>query len=171
MKAELKVKLLQHLNQKKQDEGFTLIEMLVVIIIIGILAAVALPSFLSQSAKSRQSEAKTNVGALNRAQQTYYFEKLTFTETISDLGLGISNTNSYSYSATAAGVGGITNGVVNKATSLKSDLKAYAGGVFKSTTDQTTQAILCEANAAREGDVANNPTNASTCGDNTTRMQ
>lgn len=169
MKAELKVKLLQYLNQKKQDEGFTLIEMLVVIIIIGILSAIAMPSFLSQSAKSRQSEAKINVGALNRAQQAYYFEKLTFTETINDLSLGISNSNSYSYSA--VGVGGITNGVVNKATSLQPDLKAYAGSVFKSTTDQTTQVILCEANSARIGDVANYPTDASTCGDSTTPIQ
>lgn len=169
MKAELKAKFLQHLNQKKQDEGFTLIELLVTIIIIGILSAIAMPSFLSQSAKAHQSEAKTNVGALNRAQQAYFFEKLTFTETINDLSLGISNTNSYSYSA--ANVGGITNGVVNKATSLKPDLKAYAGGVFKSTTNETTQAILCEANAAGSGDVANNPTNASTCGDSTTRLQ
>jgi len=143
MKTELKVKLLQHLNQKKKSEGFTLIELLVVIIIIGILSAIALPSFLNQAAKARQSEARTNIGALNRAQQSYYLENQSFTETMGNLGIGITDSDNYEYTLSPAT--DLNNGVGNLATSKKPDLKGYSGGVFK-TASQTTLAVLCEAN-------------------------
>jgi len=61
-------------NQLGNDKGFTLIELLVVILIIGILAAIAIPAFLSQTSKANDSAAKTQVGTLQTTMQAYASE-------------------------------------------------------------------------------------------------
>ena len=59
------------LSKLRSKKGFTLIELMIVVAIIGILAAIAIPNFLKFQAKSKQSEAKTNLGAIFTGQISY----------------------------------------------------------------------------------------------------
>ncbi len=56
------------------EAGFTLIELLVVILIIGILSAIAIPAFLSQKTKANDAGAKSQIGTLQTAMETYSTE-------------------------------------------------------------------------------------------------
>jgi type IV pilus assembly protein PilA len=66
------------LSMLKGKKGFTLIELMIVVAIIGILAAIAIPNFLKFQAKSKQSEAKSNLGAIYTGQISYFGEANTY---------------------------------------------------------------------------------------------
>ena len=146
MKSEFKAKFLQHMAQRKKSEsGFTLIELLVVIIIIGILAAIALPSFLNQAAKAKQSEAKSYVGSVNRAQQSYRIEKTQFAADISSLEIGIpTQTTDYNY---AMGKNSAANATFTAIPRDTTTLRAYAGGVMVIATTGQSSAAACQTTA------------------------
>jgi type IV pilus assembly protein PilA len=59
----------------RKQEGFTLIELMIVVAIIGILAAIAIPNFLQYQMKSRQSEAKTNLMAIKTSEVSWQGER------------------------------------------------------------------------------------------------
>ncbi|BAY47607.1 general secretion pathway protein H [Scytonema sp. HK-05] len=161
MNTQRKAKFLRYILQKKQEEqGFTLIELLVVIIIIGILSAIALPSFLNQANKAKQTEAKTYIGSMNRAQQTYYLENGTFASNteFDKLGLGIATTTT-NYNYAILPETGATTTATNQAQPRTDGIKAYIGGVklgnVTGTNEGTTVAVLCEAKFGKDINNAN----------------
>ena len=80
----------------KNKKGFTLIELMIVVAIIGILAAIAIPNFLRFQAKSKQSEAKTNLGGIFTAQIAYFGENNTYGN-FTQIAWAPTGTRRYSY--------------------------------------------------------------------------
>ena len=81
-------------------KGFTLIELMIVVAIIGILAAIAIPNFLKYQAKSKQSEAKVNLKGVFTSETSYFSENNTYVPllTLSNFALAGNNAR-YAYGA------------------------------------------------------------------------
>ncbi|MBI1953792.1 MAG: type II secretion system protein [Candidatus Omnitrophica bacterium] len=75
--------------RRNAHKGFTLLELLVVVIIIGVLAAVALPQFGKATERAKQSEALSILGAMRTAEFLYYQEHDSFTTDSAKLSVDV----------------------------------------------------------------------------------
>ncbi|NDC79489.1 MAG: prepilin-type N-terminal cleavage/methylation domain-containing protein, partial [Chitinophagia bacterium] len=80
-----------------KKKGFTLVELMIVVAIIGILAAIAIPNFIKFQARSKQSEAKTNLKALFQAEKSYFAERDTYSNDMQTIGFIPERGNRYMY--------------------------------------------------------------------------
>lgn len=155
--STFKANLLKTIANKKGNKGFTLIELLVVVIIIGVLAAIALPNLLGQVGKARESEAKSTLGAMNRAQQTAFAERGEFADSIAQLEVPVGNEKFYGIfvddttggimgavginrndDGTISDVGGVANG--------QNGTRDYAAAINYDDIARTFSTVVCRAN-------------------------
>lgn len=151
MKPELQAKFLQYLNHKKTDSGFTLIELLVTIIIVGILVALGLPVFLSQTSRAKEAEGQQYVGTINRAQTAYRAERSQFATTFDLLAIGaIRGDNTFTTTNYSYAISGGDNTATIIATTFDTALKGYYGANLRynnSVNQAAISSIICEASS------------------------
>lgn len=132
------------LKSLKRQEGFTLVELMVVVAIIGLLSAVAVPNFKKYQAKAKISEAKLQLSALYTAESSFFSDYNMYGHCLTYMGfdpgpemanryfaIGFATLVSYdsnAYSAaTNSGLDTATTGCPNSATVVASTVAANSG--------------------------------------------
>ena len=122
------------------SKGFTLIELMIVVAIIGILAAIAIPNFMNYQCKAKQSEAKSNLGNLKTMEVAYNAEHDNYTSDLGAIGFSVNASDArYAYSVTT------TDGSTFTATATTSDLNGTTDTwVLKDTGVLDNTANACQ---------------------------
>jgi len=169
-----KSNLLSQLDPK----GFSLVELMIVVAIIGLLAAVGIPQYAKFQAKARQSEAKGHLSALYISEMSFKGEWNGFTSNLVSIGFGVSGSGlryTAGFAATACTTTGRTAGAPAENTALT---QVHMSGVTATSvwnsaaitynTAVTLPAIACDAvsfTAYAAGDPKNTPGTANSVPD------
>ncbi|CAA0126289.1 Fimbrial protein [Halioglobus japonicus] len=104
-------KMLQR-NDRHASGGFTLIEVMIVVVIVGVLLGIALPGYQNSMEKGRRSDARAALLDAANRQEQYMLDRGTYTDDMTDLGFGedpyVSGDGHYNVAAAACDGGAIT---------------------------------------------------------------
>ena len=120
-------------------KGFTLIELMIVVAIIGILAAIAIPNFIKFQARAKQGEPKANLKSFFTSERAYFAERDTYSSFVADVGFLPERGNRYtiytggstlvSRSASTEAVGATDTGFASDVFKGFATSAAVAGGL------------------------------------------
>lgn len=121
----------------KKYNGFTLIELMIVVAIIGIISAIAYPSYDSYMKKSKRADAKVGLSKIADKQERFYLQNNTYTTSFAAAGLNTSNISEegyYTFSITSAN---LISGFVATATAIAGKSQANDTGCTVMTLSST----------------------------------
>lgn len=128
----------------KGEEGFTLIELMVVVAIIGVLSAIAVPNFKKYQAKAKQSEAKLQLSAVYSIETSSMADYDSFATCLYVLGYDIPPRGYYVVGFTAA----VVNNVKDRVTGCDTDKTSWAPGQLADGTLQAAGGTHLKAGAS-----------------------
>lgn len=98
------------MHMRKHMSGITLIELMIVVVIVSILAAIAFPNYQEFTARAKRNEAKAALLRLAINQERFYLNNNSFTLNLAELGFGsaITETGYYQIEVTAADTSNFT---------------------------------------------------------------
>src|SRR5438067_8194876 len=127
--------VMSSIQRKSRNRGFTLVELAVVIIIIGILAAFAVPRFLDSVERSKAGEAFNYLSAIRTAQERYQIRMCTYCDDLTKLDIQMPNPKYFTVAVPAAG----TTGSLEDSWTLTLTRAGAAGGYGEYTVVFTDQ--------------------------------
>jgi type IV pilus assembly protein PilE len=123
----------------KQMRGFTLLEVMIVAVIVGVLAAIALPSYNSYVKRTNRSQAKQFLEDIANRQEQYRLDQRAYTTTLGSTGLGLTTPTdvALNYTFAADSSGNDCNGTAIAAPAYVWKATPVSGGA------QATDGTLC----------------------------
>jgi type IV pilus assembly protein PilA len=128
------------------NSGFTLIELLVVVLILGVLSAISLPQMMQIIGRGREVEARSMMGAMNRAQQAFFNEKADFANSATELEVPVGNEKYYTVFVNETN--DITVGALQGAKGKDNDVTAtrdYVAAVGYDPINRTFSTVVCRS--------------------------
>lgn len=147
-RSKLYLPLLIHIHKaafccgSSSSNGFTILELLVVLLVTAVLAALTLPTLISQVGKARESEAKSNLSAIGQAQQTYFFENSTFADNYNLLAVNIQS-NYFTFPAPNLLTSNVVKHQADAINAVGSNTRNMSLGVYYANL--TYSLILCRS--------------------------